>query len=162
MNTLTPTSTAIRTDMNDRGGIPSAKFRYHVVLLITLLAFMIALLALAACQKKQGTGSVATAGPWRLELKTIPDRPSMTKTMTFTLHITDDHGQPVSDATVHGALTMKLMDMGATAVNFAAKGNGDYEAPVKGVDMSGPWNLAVDVAQGAEHAKKDFDVTVGD
>jgi len=144
--------------MQDRAGIPRVKPIYRVVLLI-------ALLALAACQKKPSAasaGSVATAGPWRLELKTIPDHPSMVKPMTFALHITDDHGQPVSDATVHGALTMKLMDMGATPVSFAAKGNGDYEASVKGVDMSGPWNLAIDMAKGGTDARKDFEVTVGD
>jgi hypothetical protein len=33
---------------------------------------------------------------------------------------------------------------------------------MKGVDMSGPWNLAVDAAQGGTHANKDFDVTVSD
>jgi len=143
--------------MKDQTGIPSAKLTYCAVLLI-------ALLAVAACQKKQSAsaGSIATAGPWRLELRTIPDRPSMTKPMTFKLHITDDHGQPVSDATVNGSLTMKLMDMGVTPVKFAAKGNGEYEATMNGMDMSGPWNLAIDVAQGSTHAKKDFEVTVSD
>jgi len=157
MNMATRTSTGTRIDMEDRACIPPDKLALHLVLLI-------ALLVLAACTNKQGasSGSVATAGPWRLELKTVPDRPSMTKPMTFTLHITDDHGQPVSDATVHGTLTMKLMDMGATPVNFSAKGNGDYEAPVKSIDMSGPWNLAIDVAQGTTDVKKDFEVTVSD
>ena len=133
----------------------------RIIARLVFTPLLIALLAMAACQKKP-TASVATAGPWRLELKTIPDRPSMIKPMTFTLHITDNHGQPVSDATVHGALTMKLMDMGATPVNFAAKGNGDYEAPAQNVDMSGPWNLAVDVAEGTTEAKQVFEVTVGD
>lgn len=155
-----------RTEMEDRAHPPG-------VWLTSLIAVLIALLSLAACDKKESgapqsqpsaasSGSVATAGPWRLELKTVPDRPSMAKPMTFTLHITDDRGQPVNDATVHGALTMKLMDMGTTPVNFSAKGNGDYEASVKSIDMSGPWNLAIDVAQGGTHAKKDFEVTISD
>lgn len=97
-----------------------------------------------------------------MTLKTAPDHPSMTKPMTFTLHLTDDHGQPVNDATVNGALTMKLMDMGTTKLAFSPKGNGDYEASMKGVDMSGPWNLAIDVALGTAKTKKDFEVTITD
>ena len=97
-----------------------------------------------------------------MTLKVAPDHPTMTKPMTFMLHITDDHGQPVNDATVNAALTMKVMDMGTTKLTFSPKGNGDYEASMKGVDMSGPWNLAIDVAQGSVHAKKDFEVTISD
>ena len=52
----------------------------------------------------------------------------MAKPLTFTLHITDEHAQPVNAAEVNGVLTMKSMDMGATQVKFAPKGNGDYEA----------------------------------
>jgi nitrogen fixation protein FixH len=103
-----------------------------------------------------------TAGPWRMELKVTPDHPSMTKPIMLVLHLADDSGQPVSDADVNGSLTMKLMDMGATPVKFAAKGNGDYEATLNGVDMSGPWNLAIDAARGSTHAKKDFEVTISD
>jgi len=97
-----------------------------------------------------------------MTLNISPDHPSMTKPMTFTLHITDDHAQPVNDATVNAALTMKVMDMGTTKLTFSPRGNGDYEASVKGVDMSGPWNLAVDVAHAGADAKKDFDVTISD
>ena len=97
-----------------------------------------------------------------MTLKIVPDHPSMTKPMTFTLHITYDHGQAVNDAIVNAALTMKLMDMGTTKLTFSPKGNGDYEASVKGVDMSGPWNLAIDVTHGSTHAKRDFEVTMSD
>lgn len=128
----------------------SLKVRRNILLGASLLALGLVL----ACR--------STAAPLQMTLKIAPDHPSMTKPMTFTLHLTDDHGQPVNDATVNGALTMKLMDMGTTKLAFSPKGNGDYEALVKGVDMSGPWNLAIDVAQGSAHAKKDFDVTVGD
>ncbi len=102
------------------------------------------------------------AGPFRLELKISPDHPSMTKPVTFLLHVADERGQAVNGAQVSGSLTMKLMDMGATPLKFSAKGNGDYEASMKDVDMSGPWNLAVDVGHGAAHAKKNFEVTVFD
>ena len=86
----------------------------------------------------------------------------MVKPMTFTLHITDDQAQPINAAEVNGALTMKLMDMGTTQLKFAPKGNGDYEAAMKSMDMSGPWNLAVDASQGTVHAKKSFEFTVYD
>ena len=120
----------------------------------TLLAASLVAVLTLACR--------STTAPLQMTLKTAPDHPTMTKPTTFTLHVTDNHGQPVNDATVNAALTMKLMDMGTTKLTFSPKGNGDYEASVKGVDMSGPWNLAIDVAQGGTHAKKDFEVTVSD
>ena len=121
---------------------------------ILLGASLIAVGLMLACR--------STAAPLQMTLRIVPDHPSMPKPMTFMLHLTDDHGQPVNDAAVNGALTMKLMDMGTTKLAFSPKGNGDYEASVKGVDMSGPWNLAIDVSQGGVHAKQDFEVTVSD
>ena len=66
-----------------------------------------------------------------MELKISPDHPSMTKPITFTIHLADERGQPVNDAQVSGALTMKVMDMGTTQLKFSPKGNGDYEASMK-------------------------------
>jgi len=86
----------------------------------------------------------------------------MVKPITFTMHITDEHAQPVNAAEVNGALTMKEMDMGTTQVKFAPKGNGDYEASMKSMDMSGAWNLAVDASQGPVRTKKSFEFTVYD
>ena len=63
-----------------------------------------------------------SASPWRMELKISPDHPSMTKPITFTIHLADERGQPVNDAQVSGALTMKVMDMGTTALKFSPKG----------------------------------------
>jgi hypothetical protein len=126
----------------------------------------------AGCTQKQSSPgaqqqaaiSPATveAGPWHLELKVSPEHPSMAKPITFTLHITREHAQPVTDAEVSAALTMKSMDMGTTQLKFTAKGNGDYEATMKDMDMSGPWNLAVDAVQGSTHVKQSFEMTVGD
>lgn len=86
----------------------------------------------------------------------------MAKPLTFTLHIADEHGQPVNAAEVNGVLTMKSMDMGATQVKFAPKGNGDYEGSLKDMDMSGTWSLAVEAAQGSTHVKQSFEVMVND
>jgi nitrogen fixation protein FixH len=116
----------------------------------------------AQSQATASPGSADSASPWRIELKISPDHPSMTKPITFAIHIADERGQPVNDAQVSGVLTMKVMDMGTTALKFSPKGSGDYEASTKSVDMSGPWNLAVDVVNGSTHAKKNFDVTVFD
>ena len=93
-----------------------------------------------------------------MDLKVSPDHPRMVRPLTLTLHIADDHAQPVNDAEVNGALRMKDMDMGTTQVKFAPKGNGDYEAAMTSMDMSGPWNLAVDASQGAVHANFEFTV----
>ncbi|HEY4930767.1 MAG TPA: FixH family protein [Terriglobales bacterium] len=72
------------------------------------------------------------------------------------------HGKPVENAQVTGALTMTMMDMGKTAVKFGPKGNGDYQATVPSFDMSGPWDLTVDAAQGPLHSRRVFQVTVFD
>jgi nitrogen fixation protein FixH len=98
----------------------------------------------------------------RLTLTEIPDHPRMTKPITLLVHVANAQGQAVADATVSGELTMKLMDMGTTKLMFAPKGNGDYEAQVKSIDMSGPWALAVDAKQGSAEAKQSFDVNVFD
>ena len=86
----------------------------------------------------------------------------MTKPITFHVHVADPQGQPVTDAQVTGELTMKLMDMGTTKVTFTPKNNGDYEAQVKSLDMSGPWILAIDAKRGSTEAKQTFDVNVFD
>ena len=132
----------------------------------------VSLLCTLGCSKKEAGPTKQQKTPipsasgetslWRIDLKVSPDHPRMVKPLTFTLHITDDHMQPVSDAEVNGAVTMKTMDMGTTHLKFAPRGNGDYEASLKSVDMSGPWNLAVDASQGAVHAKKNFEITVYD
>jgi nitrogen fixation protein FixH len=142
---------------------------HHRILIYSVVAASLALTL--GCGKKaneqpvaqsQAAASADSASPWRLELKISPDHPSMTKPITFEVHIADQRGQPVSDAQVSGALTMKVMDMGTTALKFSPKGNGDYAASIKGMDMSGPWNLAVDASQSNLHVKKNFDVTVFD
>jgi len=86
----------------------------------------------------------------------------MTKPITLQVHVANPKGQPVTDAQVSGDLTMKLMDMGTTKLSFTPTGNGDYEAQVKSVDMSGPWSLAVDAKQGSAEARRTFDVNVFD
>lgn len=138
-------------------------------------AFLTAVLAIClglvvACNKKQASSieestssrQTADVGPWRMDLQLSPAKPSMTKPMTFTLHIVDQKGQPVSDAQVTGALTMKTMDMGVTQVKFTPKGSGNYETTLKSVDMSGPWNLAIDASAAGTHTKKNFEITIYD
>ncbi len=97
-----------------------------------------------------------------MDLKVSPDHPRMVKPLALKLHITDDHAQPVTGAEVNGALTMKDMGMGTTQVKFVPKGNGDYEAAMPSMDMSGLWSLAVDASQGPVHATKSFEFTVYD
>jgi hypothetical protein len=131
-----------------------------------VLAFTLGCSQKASVPEKQQQAAPSPASseasPWHIELKVSPDHPRMVKPMTFTLHITDEHARPVADAEVNGALTMKEMDMGTTQLKFAPKGNGDYEASMKSMDMSGPWNLAVDASQGPVHATKSFEFTVYD
>jgi nitrogen fixation protein FixH len=113
-------------------------------------------------QQSLSSANSIEASPWHVDLKVSPDHPRMVRPLTLTLHITDDHAQPVTDAEVNGALTMKEMNMGTTQLKFAPKGNGDYEAAMKSMDMSGLWSLAVDALQGPVHAKMSFAFTVYD
>jgi hypothetical protein len=117
-----------------------------------LTALLVTLLLLSACNKNS----------FRIDLTISPNPPRMIKPVTFTLHLTGANGQPVINAHVTGTLTMKSMDMGKTELRFTPKGNGDYEASTREMDMSGDWNLAVDAALGLSHTKKTFDFTVGD
>lgn len=123
-----------------------------------LCAFVIVLALISACTK----GSTVSAGNYHVELTVSPDHPTMNKPIAFEVRVTATDGQPVSDADVTGALTMKLMDMGATQLKFAPKGNGNYEATVKSLDMSGPWSLAVNAKRGRESTQRSFDVNVFD
>jgi nitrogen fixation protein FixH len=123
-----------------------------------IAAFVIPLALLSGCSKQ----AVRSAGALGIDLKVSPNHPSMTKPVTFEVHVTGADGHPVSDAEVNGALTMKLMDMGATQLKFTSKGNGDYQASVRDLDMSGPWSLAIDARRGSESAKQSFDVNVFD
>lgn len=126
---------------------------------LSLACILIAIASLSpACSRKAGGAS----GPLHLDLATSPDHPSMTKPVTFKVHVTAANGQPVSDAEVNGELTMKIMDMGTTQLKFTPKGSGDYEASAKSLDMSGPWGLVITAKQGGATAKQSFDVNVSD
>lgn len=123
---------------------------------VAFIAAVLLAFSIACNRTSQSNGSL------HLTLSISPERPRMTKSITFTVHAADPKGQPVNDANVAGDLTMKLMDMGTTKLTFTPKGNGDYEAQMKGVDMSGPWALAVDAKQGSTDVKQTFDVNVFD
>ena len=123
-----------------------------------LLTLSLAVLALPlACHNRS-----SSSGSLRVTLSVSPDHPRMTKRINLQVHVDNPQGEPVNDARVTGELTMKLMDMGTTKLTFAPKGNGDYEAQVKSVDMSGPWSLAVNAKRGGAEAKQTFDVNVFD
>lgn len=124
--------------------------------LLLISAFIFTLAQMPGCSKK------AAGSALHLDLAVSPERPSMNKPMTFQVQVTGSDGHPVSDAEVNGALTMKLMDMGATQLKFAPKGNGAYEASVKSLDMSGPWSMAVNAKRGDASAKQSFDVNIFD
>ena len=124
------------------------------------------ILAAPGCGKKSppspANASEASNSGWKLDLKVAPERPRIVRPATFAVHIADTTGKPVENAQVTGALTMTMMDMGKTAVKFGPKGNGDYQATVPSFDMSGPWDLTVDAAQGPLHSRRVFQVTVFD
>ena len=132
------------------------------------IALAVLILAAFGCSKKSPApthldrfGRIQQRLETRLEGRARPSAHGEARA-TFAVHITDSAGKPVDNAQVSGSLNMTLMDMGKTAVKFESKGNGDYEATVPSFDMSGPWELTVDAAQGAFHARTVFQVTVFD
>ena len=120
---------------------------------ISLCTVLLGLALLSACHQNDG--------PLHMVLTVSPDHPSMTRPIGFTVHISEN-GQPVTNADVVGTITMKSMDMGKTELKFTSKGNGDYEASLKDMDMSGDWALAVYAARGGVHTRKAFDFKVFD
>jgi nitrogen fixation protein FixH len=130
---------------------------------------LITLGAATACKSKselkpsgQGEASAAakaTQSAFQMTLSTDPPEVKDDKQFTVRVKVTDQAGKPVPDATLHGALIMKTMDMGKNEFDFAAKGDGSYEASAK-PDMAGPWEIKVTAKRGADVGEKSFDLVV--
>ncbi len=135
-----------------------------------LLVIFIAVLTITiGCNRKatnraeaSSEANASTTSPWNFALTIAPDHPRMVKPTTFTVHVTDASGKPADNLNLAGSLAMVAMNMGDTHVTFQGKGNGNYEASVKELDMSGPWTLTLDASQGTLHAQKSFDFVVGE
>lgn len=139
--------------------------KFYIVLVALIAVFT------CACNSKpmtepSGEGQAraaakATQEPVQMALATDPGKPQVDKPFTMRVHLTNQGGAVISDATVTGELTMKTMDHGKQQLDFASKGNGDYEVMAKAV-MSGPWQLKVTAKSGAMIGVKDFEVQVGE
>ncbi len=114
----------------------------------------------APSQPAVTSASKEPASPWKIDLQVMPDHPRMVKPVTFTVHIVDGAGKTVDNAQVKGTLTMKVMDMGKNEITLEPRGNGNYEGTLKEMDMSGPWDFAIDASQGGFHALKKFEVVI--
>jgi nitrogen fixation protein FixH len=109
----------------------------------------------------QGESSAAAEAQSALQmtLTTDPQEVKDGKQFTVRVKVTDRAWNPVSDAKLHGSLVMTTMDMGKNEFEFAAKGDGNYEASVK-PDMAGPWEIKVTAKRGADVGEKSFPVVV--
>jgi len=137
-------------------------------------ALILIVLTAVGCSTRENPAATATSEPssarvsddstagWKLDLRVAPERPRMVRPAVFSLHLTDQLGTSVESATVIGSLNMVLMDMGRTELKFEPKGHGNYEAAIPSFDMSGPWELTIDPAQGSAKASKHFQFTVLD
>ena len=126
---------------------------------IAMLA--LAVLTLGACKTKselRSTGAAAQSA-FQMTLTTEPSEVKDDRQFTMRVKILDQAGKPVADANVHGSLTMTTMDMGKNEFDFAAKGDGNYEA-VATADMAGPWEIKVSAKRGADVGEKSFPVVV--
>lgn len=130
---------------------------------------LVAVIGIGACKSKselkpsaQGEASAAakaTQSAFQMTLATDPQEVKDDKQFTVRVKVTDQVGKPVPDATLHGALIMKTMDMGKNEFDFAAKGDGNYEASAK-AEMAGPWEIKVMAKRGADVGEKSFDLVV--
>jgi nitrogen fixation protein FixH len=121
------------------------KSRFVTVALFALV--LLELGAATACRTKselkpsgQGEASAAakaSQSAFQMTLTTDPQEVKDDKQFTVRVKVTNQAGKPVPDATLHGALIMKTMDMGKNEFDFAAKGDGNYEATAR-ADMAGP------------------------
>ena len=138
-------------------------FRY-----LTLAALLL-LILFAGCRSSeqpkpspQGQAEAsakATQSPLQMTLETDPAKVVEEKQFTFRVRVTDQAGNPVQDAALHGALTMTLMDHGKQEMDFVHKSAGIYEASAK-AEMAGGWELNVTAKRGAETTTKNFPLRV--
>jgi nitrogen fixation protein FixH len=143
------------------------KSRFLTVALFALV--LLELGAATACRTKselkpsaQGEASAAakaTQSAFQMTLTTDPQEVKDDKQFTVRVKVTDQAGKPVSDAMLHGVLIMKTMDMGKNEFDFAAKGDGTYEATAR-PDMAGPWEIKLSAKRGADVGEKSFELVV--
>jgi nitrogen fixation protein FixH len=136
---------------------------------VVLGLMAVGLLTLGACKTKSelkpsGQGEAraaakATQSALQMTLATDPQEVKDDKQFTIRVKVTDQAGKPVPGATLHGALIMKTMDMGKNEFDFAAKGDGTYEASAK-PNMAGPWEIRVSAKRGADVGEKTFELAV--
>ncbi|MDR3742399.1 MAG: FixH family protein [Terracidiphilus sp.] len=107
--------------------------------------------------------SAAPAAHINIDFSTRPN-PPRSGSGTVRLRLTDDHGQPVSDAEASVVFFMPAMpEMGMAAMHSVAKltskGNGIYEGPLT-LDSGGTWQVTVTATRnGQPIATKKLSVT---
>jgi nitrogen fixation protein FixH len=101
----------------------------------------------------------ATQSPMQMTLSTDPRKVVEEKPFTIRIQVSDPAGNPVSDAALHGVLTMSGMDHGKQELDFGSKGNGDYEASAVAA-MQGPWELKVSAKRGVNVIQQTFPLQV--
>jgi nitrogen fixation protein FixH len=121
-----------------------------------LLFLVLPLLLWTAACHHQTTSSQA----WQIELKTQPPVPTANQDTTFTLHVTDAKGQPVTGATADLSLVMTFMDMGKNVVHLQDRGNGDYSG-VGQFTMAGDWDCHVTVQAGGKQQQQVIHYKIG-
>ncbi len=85
-------------------------------------------------------------GPLQITLQVDPNPPRSTQPATLVVRVLQSSSQlPVMNAHVTLASTMETMDMGTERVAASALGGGTYQASVQ-FDMSGPWQVVINVA----------------
>ena len=109
----------------------------------------------AACHHR-----APTSQSWQLQLKTQPAVPPSGHDTTFTLHVSDAAGRPITGATAQVSLEMTFMDMGTNVVHLQDRGNGNYTG-VGQFTMPGDWDCHVIVKLNQKQQTQLFHYKVG-
>jgi hypothetical protein len=97
------------------------------------------------------------AGNLNVKLALSPFPPVSFQKTDFSVTLTDEAGQPVTDAVISVDLTMPEMPMPANAVDIAHAGQGVYNSPGR-FTMRGWWRIEVLIARGGTKQSVFFDL----
>lgn len=89
-----------------------------------------------------------------------PPRPRKDAAFTLLVRVLDPAGNPVTDATVHGIVTLSTADRGRQELVFTNAGDGLYRAQTK-VSDAGAWEVWLTARKGSDHVQQYTPFQVG-
>ena len=100
----------------------------------------------AGAKAEEASGAAGQASQLKLEFSTSPDPPKGDSPITYRVKLTDDRGQPITDAQVRVDIlmpAMPAMNMGPMKTGEDLKWNGSVYTAVGNMPMAGSWTVTV-------------------